>query len=82
MHITWAETRTQAQAPDAPGAAGQVRSVYVGNLPPSVNEDKLLQLFSAYGEVRVCAGVCVLECVCVQLAVRVCQPGTAVTCRW
>lgn len=37
----------------AGGASGQ-RNVFVGNLPPGMNEERLRELFQHYGEVRGC----------------------------
>jgi RNA recognition motif-containing protein len=32
----------------------QVKAIYVGNLPETVTEEKLRDVFKAYGEVRIC----------------------------
>ena len=44
--VTWAEPKRSDAAQE------QVKSIYVGQLPDSVDEHKLKNLFAAYGQVR------------------------------
>lgn len=42
----------------------QVKSIFVGGLPATVNEDKLQEVFKAYGEVCSGGDICAMLCMC------------------
>lgn len=55
LTITFAEARAPREASAAPVAAGVVKSVFVGQLPETATDEKLKEIFSAYGAIERCA---------------------------